>query len=89
MGGNSLGYVGDVPWGGGPDDPQVLCCIRERDGLTIQGDWIDHLGVVDKMIFGILCEGKKSSFLQNKLDLVLIAVLNGEEKEIIEVRDII
>ena len=89
VGSKSLGYGGDIPWGGGPNDPQVLCCIRKRDSLTIQEDWIDHIGVIDKMIFGIFCEGKKSSFFRNKLDLVLIAVLNGEEKKIIEVVNII
>ena len=71
------------------DYTNMLCGLGEADVGAIDTDRGDNLGIFYKELRAWWTEGKEFCLLWNKSDRVLLAVLKGEEEEVVETVDII
>ena len=67
----------------------MFSCSGEGDFLSVEGYIRDEFGVLDNMAILVFIEDEKTGLLRNQLNLVLIAVLDGNEEKIVEVSDVI
>ena len=67
----------------------MFSCSGEGDFLSVEGYIRDEFGVLDNMAILVFIEDEKTGLLRNQLNLVLIAVLYGNEEKIVEVSDVI
>ena len=85
----SLCNVGNVPRSTRPNDPEVLSVGREGDFLAVERNFRNKFRILDTMIILIFGKSKKTCLVRNKLDVVLVTVLDRDEEEIREVSDVI
>ena len=67
----------------------MFSCSGEGDFLSVEGYIRDEFGVLDNMAILVFIEDEKTGLVRNQLNLVLIAVLYGNEEKIVEVSDVI
>ena len=67
----------------------MFSCSGEGDFLSVEGYIRDEFGVLDNMAILVFIEDEKTGLVRNQLNLVLIAVLDGNEEKIVEVSDVI
>ena len=84
-----LSNVGNVARRTRPDDPKVFSGGREGDFLAVERNFRNKFRILDTMIILIFGKGKKTCLVRNKLDVVLVTVLDRDEEEIREVSDVI
>ena len=67
----------------------MLSVGREGDFLAVERNFRNKFRILDTMIILIFGKSKKTCLVRNKLDMVLVTVLDRDEEEIREVSDVI
>ena len=78
----SLSNVGNIARRTRPDDPKVFSSGREGNFLAVKINVRNKFRILDTMIISIFRESEKTCLVRNKLDLVLVTVLDGNEEGI-------